>query len=38
VNTPEPGTGIQLLVSVLVIFFLLKLWQKRALEGIQEKR
>jgi hypothetical protein len=38
VNTPEPGTGIQLLVSVLVMIFLLMRWPKRALEGFQGKR
>jgi hypothetical protein len=38
VNTPEPGTGIQFLVSVLVMFFLLKFRPKQALEGIQGKR
>jgi hypothetical protein len=38
VNTPEPSTGIQLLVSVLAMFFLLRFRPKRALEGIQGKR
>ena len=38
VNTPEPGTGIQLLVSILVIFFLLVFRPKRALEGVRGKR
>jgi hypothetical protein len=38
VNTPEPGTGIQLLVSVLVMVFLLRRRPKGALEGFQGKR
>jgi hypothetical protein len=38
VNAPEPGTGIQLLVSVMVMIFLLIRWPKRALEGFQGKR
>jgi hypothetical protein len=38
VNTPEPGTGIQLLVSVLVMIFLIKRWPKGALEGFRGKR
>jgi hypothetical protein len=38
VNTPEPGTAIQLLVSVLAMLFLLKRWPKGPLEGLSGKR
>ena len=36
VNTPEPGTAIQLLFSVLAILFLLKLMRRRS-PGIEPK-